>query len=284
MRQISFPEINIGTIRHFFFSTDLRKGLTISVASHLAIAGVIAASFISWEKPIELEDDRPVISAFDVSGVKTDSDKFAPIPEISAPSTKENAIEDPIDAPVQEVAFNEGGTGDDLTVWTPEPPTYGNAPGKLAQVEGEKVLEPSAFEFIQAPKEGSEPTLISFEPGSFSGAKEIQEAIRLSGEGNLTMQVLIDVAGKPIGCSVVESSGSNILDDLGCGLIMTYRYDPGKDGDGVAIESSIFEVLEWSKGDRGDAASSAVKRRDETTEETMERLQNNDEDDSRTEN
>lgn len=71
------------------------------------------------------------------------------------------------------------------------------------------------------------------------------------------MLVVINEEGNPQGCSVVTTSGSNILDDLGCNLVMTYRYEPGKDGSGQPIVTTAYELLEWNTdrdGSRNDAS------------------------------
>lgn len=252
MRRMSFSELSDlyeNDIKPFFWGTDLRKGASVSVFAHASVAAAIFISTLSFslseDKPEEPERIR--LTSFEISAPITDAEERNPIPKIAPPAAKEDAIGDPQDLPVEEVAFNEGGTGDNMTVWTPPPPVYGNKAGQLDQIQGEKVENPSPIKFIDMEKKGTDPVLVSYSQGTFGGAREIGEAMRLSGEGRLTMQVMIDIAGKPIGCSVVETSGSNVLDDLGCGVVMNYLYEPGLDESRNPIESSIYEVLEWSR-------------------------------------
>lgn len=275
MRRMSFSELSdlyANDIKPFFWGSDLRKGVSVSVFAHASVAAAIFISTLNFSFPVEevKEPERVRLTAFEISAPITDAEERNPIPKIAPPAAKEDAVGPPQDLPVEEVAFNEGGTGDDMTVWTPPPPTYGNKAGFLEQIQGEKTENPSPMKFIDMEKKGTDPVLVSYSQGTFGGAREINEAMRLSGEGRITMQVMIDIAGKPIGCSVVETSGSNILDDLGCGVVMNYLYEPGLDESKNPVESSIFEVLEWSRNNTLASDQNGFRRIDPLLEDAQE--------------
>ena len=250
--------------REFLFGTDTRKGVSVSVFAHVAVAGLVAASFVDWrlpDPPPEIEE-RPLVT-FDISGPETDSLESSNIPELAPPTAVEESTGPVSDAEVAGVAFAEGGSGSDIYVYTPPPPNEGTPEGEVSEaVEGvERDNRPSpAFELIDMPESGSEPTLVSYDVGKFDGAKALQEAARLQGEGRMKMKLVIDEQGIPIGCSTVETSGSNVLDDLGCGLVMTYRYDPGKDAEERPVQSMAYEVLEWSRASALDPEAERIRR------------------------
>ena len=254
MRPISFSDLRSWT-RDALWSTDFRKGLTASVGVHALLTGVVLASMVDWRlpEPIPPEPDQKLIT-FDIAGPQTDSEEKASIPELAPPTAVEESAGPETDAPVEEIAFLEGGSGVDDMIWTPAPP---GAEGREA-VEGVGEGTPvPQMEFIELPENGVEPTLVSYDMGKFSGARALSEAARLQGSGSLKMLVVIDEEGNPQGCSVVTTSGSNVLDDLGCNLVMTYRYEPGKDGSGRPIVTTAYELLEWNTdraGSRNDAS------------------------------
>lgn len=210
---------------------------------------------VDWRlpEPIPPEPDQKLIT-FDIAGPQTDSEEKASIPELAPPTAVEESVGPETDSPVEEIAFLEGGSGVDEMIWTPAPP---GTEGREA-VEGTGEGQPiPPMEFIELPENGIEPTLVSYDMGKFSGARALSEAARLQGSGSLKMLVVINEEGNPQGCSVVTTSGSNILDDLGCNLVMTYRYEPGKDGSGQPIVTTAYELLEWNTdrdGSRNDAS------------------------------
>lgn len=253
MRPMSFADLRERAARTLW-STDLRKGLTASVGFHALLAGAVLASMVDWSLPVELpEEPEQKLVTFDLAGPETDSEELARVPEIAPPTAVEESTGPVVDAPVEEMAFLEGGSGTDDMIWTPPPP---GAVGREA-VDGVGEGQPTPpMEFIELPENGTEPTLVSYDMGKFSGARALSEAARLQGSGGMKMMVVIDEKGTPRGCSVVTTSGSNVLDDLGCNLVMTYRYEPGKDGEGRAIESMAYELLEWDTDtDRGQSGS-----------------------------
>ena len=243
MRPMSFSDLRL-RLKDSLWSTDLRKGLTGSVGFHLALSGVVLASMVDWSSPPEIiEEPEQKLITFDIAGPETDSEETASIPELAPPTAVEESTGPVVDVPVEEMAFLEGGSGVDEMIWTPAPP---GAEGREAvEGAGEGVPLPQ-MEFIELPENGVEPTLVSYDMGKFSGAGALSEAARLQGNGSMKMMVIIDDDGIPEGCSVVTTSGSNVLDDLGCNLVMTYRYEPGKDGAGRPIMSSAYELLEWN--------------------------------------
>lgn len=259
-------------VHKLLWSSDTRKGISTSVFAHLAVAGVMAASMVSWsfpEDPIEFEEENLV--AFNL-GPQTDSEESSPIPEIAPPTAVEESTGPESDAPVEEVAFQEGGSGDEETIWTPPPPDEGTKPSDYKGVDEGKGKVIPEIDLIELPGEGVEPLLVSYDVGKFDGARALEEAARLQGEGRLKMMVVIDEEGIPIGCSIVDTSGSNVLDDLGCGLVMTYRYDPGKDSEGKPVQSMAYEMLEWSRASALDPKREGIRRAvaDEADEEATE--------------
>lgn len=231
------------------WSSDTRKAVTISVGFHVSIAFVIGLSFLSFEKEEEeFIKPNPILS-FQLSGPSTESKEENSIPEIAPAASKESLVSVPSDAPVAPIAFVEGGSGNEGRIWTPPPPDYINPPiSSPVGVVGSKAPLPTvSFNGI-----GTDPVLIDYEIGRFEGAEALLEATRLSLNGRIKMTVHIDDTGKPEGCTTVKTSGSNVLDNLGCGLVMTYRYEPALDALNKPKAAVIYEVLEWSSQDAGD--------------------------------
>ncbi|WP_298843190.1 energy transducer TonB [uncultured Salinicola sp.] len=267
MPQTSFSDIRLKA-RDIFWSTDLRKGLTGSVGFHIALTGAVIASMADWSLPPDPlpEPDQKLIT-FDIAGPETDAEEKASIPELAPPAVVEESTGPVIDAPVEEMAFMEGGSGVEDMIWTPAPP---GAEGRVSSEASEEAPPAPKIEFIELPEDGVEPTLVSYDMGKFSGARALSEAARLQGSGSLKMLVAISEEGIPQGCSVATTSGSNVLDDLGCNLVMTYRYEPGKDGNGKPIVTTAYELLEWDTDRAGDRESAAFGRKTLDEEERKE--------------
>ncbi|WP_419808079.1 energy transducer TonB [Sphingomonas sp.] len=64
--------------------------------------------------------------------------------------------------------------------------------------------------------------------------------------GTVGVRFVVDVRGRVSRCAVTRSSGSRLLDDTTCRLIVQrYRFRPGHDARGVPFESTIVENETW---------------------------------------
>ena len=64
--------------------------------------------------------------------------------------------------------------------------------------------------------------------------------------GTVGVRFAVDVNGRVPRCQVTRSSGSRLLDETTCRLIMQrYRFKPGHDARGVPFESTIVENETW---------------------------------------
>ena len=230
--------------------TDLRKAVLVSVGAHVTVVAAVLVSSLnlSLPEPEKLED-RPLMT-FDISGAETDSEEKYEIPEILPPMAAENATGDVVVEETSEIPAPVGGSGDVKRLWTPPPPDRQIATGLTSGSERSKAL---IIDTIENPGEGTDPQLIEFDAGRFTQSAALNEASRLQGEGRLKMTLTIDEQGIPIGCTTSETSGSNLLDQLGCELVMDYRYEPGRGPDQRPRGAVVYEYLEWSS--TGSAAS-----------------------------
>jgi TonB family protein len=72
----------------------------------------------------------------------------------------------------------------------------------------------------------------------FSGYDYPSEAVKNHWEGTVIVDVLVGTDGAPKSCSIVSSSGHQLLDDTTCTLIMSRaKFIADKDKDGKAVES-----------------------------------------------
>ena len=85
------------------------------------------------------------------------------------------------------------------------------------------------------PSQGSPPQQGGY---IFSAYDYPPEAVRNRWEGSVIVDVLVGKDGSPKSCSIVKSSGHQLLDDTTCGLIMSRaKLVPETDEAGRAIES-----------------------------------------------
>ena len=84
--------------------------------------------------------------------------------------------------------------------------------------------------------------------GEINGRRDYPRAARDAGlEGNLTTRYVIDRRGRIAACSIVQSSGYQILDAQTCRLaIARFRFEPARDADGRPVEDIIFEDHGWT--------------------------------------
>jgi hypothetical protein len=72
-----------------------------------------------------------------------------------------------------------------------------------------------------------------------SGA-EISEPV------SVDFRLAIDEDGRAKACTIMRGSGSKILDEWTCALVMKRaRFKPAKDAEGKATQGSYFETVRW---------------------------------------
>jgi periplasmic protein TonB len=83
--------------------------------------------------------------------------------------------------------------------------------------------------------------------GIFSGYDYPSEAVRNRWEGTVVVDLLVSGDGSPKSCSILKSSGHQLLDDTTCNLIMTRaKFIAAKDKAGNAVESRYRPPsVEW---------------------------------------
>lgn len=71
-------------------------------------------------------------------------------------------------------------------------------------------------------------------------------------QGYLVTRYVVDVDGRVRDCSVLESSGSPVLDETTCRLIrQRYRFRPARNAAGEPVPDVIIHHHEWVIGERG---------------------------------
>ncbi|MFZ3481749.1 TonB family protein [Sphingomonas sp. 3-13AW] len=68
-------------------------------------------------------------------------------------------------------------------------------------------------------------------------------------DGTVAMRFQVLADGRISGCSVVVSSGSDVLDRRACDLVATFVYEAGTDEHGEKVEKTMLETVEWLGGD-----------------------------------
>ena len=230
--------------------SDIGRGVGVSLVVHGSIIAALAiAAWVNFE-PEAPEIEEPKLITFDLPGPSESDGKV--VPEIAPPKALQDSV--PTDEPIPPRS-SESGSGTSSSgvfVWTPAPPSeiVGRI-GSTAGVDGARIF----LENIDIPEGASDPILLSFEEAKLNSVAEMEEAARLSGRGSMKMSVQIDTEGKPVLCNIAETSGSQLLDERGCSLVMSYRYRPAHDFLGKPRPALIFEWLEWmNTGDDGDAS------------------------------
>ncbi|NJC34250.1 protein TonB [Sphingomonas jejuensis] len=65
-------------------------------------------------------------------------------------------------------------------------------------------------------------------------------------QGSVEVRFTVAVTGRVTDCAVTRSSGSAVLDNTTCRLIVErFRFDPSRDGRGRPVESTIVQNHEW---------------------------------------
>jgi protein TonB len=72
------------------------------------------------------------------------------------------------------------------------------------------------------------------------------EASRTGTQGSLTTRYVIGPTGRITDCTVIKSSGSAVLDETTCRLVMQrYRYEPARDAQGRRVSDTDVEEHSW---------------------------------------
>jgi len=85
------------------------------------------------------------------------------------------------------------------------------------------------------------------EPASWVTTEDYpQEALRYSQQGTVGFRIDIGPDGAPANCTIVSSSGSQVLDKRTCELIQERAYfEPARDAKGKAVASSYINRVRW---------------------------------------
>jgi TonB family protein len=71
-------------------------------------------------------------------------------------------------------------------------------------------------------------------------------AIRAGQQGTVRVRLSVGADGRVIACSIVQSSGSAILDSTTCALSQRrFRYSPARDAAGNAVSGSVTRTIVW---------------------------------------
>lgn len=90
---------------------------------------------------------------------------------------------------------------------------------------------------------GSDPAWIG---GAIRNSDYPREARRSGAEGTVETEIAVDAKGRPSGCTVIASSGSAVLDEATCRLILhRFRFAPARDAAGRAMPGTAFYDQEW---------------------------------------
>lgn len=241
------------SLNSFKPKTDIGRGLGVSFAAHGAIIAALAiAAWWNFVPDIEEPEDPPLIT-FDLPG-PSDTDGEV-VPEIAPPKALQDSEPTLEPVPPESSASGSGSASGTAFVWTPDPPT-----SVIGQIGSTLGFETSRIflENLEIPEGASDPILLSFEEAKLNSVAEMEEAARLSGSGSMRMSVQVDIEGKPVLCNISQTSGSKILDERGCELIMSYRYRPAHGFTGEPRPALIFEWLEWMKTGSNDEDSNLV--------------------------
>lgn len=81
-----------------------------------------------------------------------------------------------------------------------------------------------------------------------TGAADADGQAIQDGTVALRFQVMPD--GRISGCTVVVTSGSDVLDKRACDLVGTFVYEAGTDEKGAKVEKTMIETIEWLGADQ----------------------------------
>lgn len=230
------------------------SAIGLSLVAHAAAIGVWAIGWAPSGKdlsalpdPVKTESIVAInISAAPSGGTQLDE----PIADLAAAAI-ETADLEPVEGSEEDEA---GPMSGDAMIWTPPPPQIQAVPAEREK----EITSPLVIEMVGLPGERSEPVLVSYAASVSSNISIAAEVRRRGGSGRIKLSVEIDDVGVPLGCSVIESSGSNLLDAHGCEVVLGYRYEPATDRLGKPSYGRAFEYLEWGMSDALDRVEQPV--------------------------
>ncbi len=215
-----------------------------SGAAHLCVLGL----FLGRDDTVPAKEAAPEeeahVVAFNISKQSVAAAAERPVETVDAASVIETSAAEPAEIEGEVNDSSQQPAGElGPRVWTPPPPQ----PLEFAKRETEEPVTQAAIAPINLPEKGRDPVLISFGAVRVDDVSVRAEVERLGGSGALVLAVEVDDEGAPLGCSIVESSGSNILDTQGCEIVLGYRYDPARSGFGRPVYGRVLEALEWGE-------------------------------------
>lgn len=250
-------KMNMPFIKAYFFGNDTRKALSVSTFFHILILLIILISFLKFPDEEIIKKSESVLS-FNLAAPSDEANEATKVPQLAPPKPLKNVEGEFVEekeASDSSFSFGLSGGGN---IWTPPPPpdarTGATSPEGLDR--SRIILPKITFNGL-----GTDPVLISYDIGLYTGSEALIEAARLNKTGRMKMVVQISEEGIPLGCTVIETTGSTSLDNLGCGLIMTYKYEPALDNREKPKQAVIYEILEWLS-DNGENDFENIKRPD----------------------
>ncbi|MFN3946279.1 MAG: energy transducer TonB [Allosphingosinicella sp.] len=77
--------------------------------------------------------------------------------------------------------------------------------------------------------------------------RDYPSAARRRGEqGRVVFQYVVDPAGRPRDCVVQESSGSALLDEASCNIVLRrFRFAPARSAAGEAVAQRWVQTIDW---------------------------------------
>lgn len=229
-----------------------------------------------------VEEKKSELKTFDVpKPVKPDPEPKPdpkPVPEPEPQVEQQQAASEEVEKtepdPSEEKAMAEMGLP---TFWTPPPPkvTQEKADTKQVkkvdlpklvvndQVSQEKMDVNRPPRLVQAREERMDDAevlgavrrlqqqLATTRPATGSGASQTVVDDQIIDDGTVALRFQVMPDGRISGCSVVVTSGSDVLDRRACDLVSKFVYEAGTDEKGVKVEKTMIETIEWLGG--GDA-------------------------------
>jgi protein TonB len=104
-----------------------------------------------------------------------------------------------------------------------------------------------AFLLLQAAT--SDPIVVTGTPrpqALFAGSDYPREALRHGWQGDVTVDMTVGIQGRVTGCTIIESSGHEVLDETTCKIVTDRaRFLPARDSAGNPVESHYQTHINW---------------------------------------
>ncbi len=72
------------------------------------------------------------------------------------------------------------------------------------------------------------------------------EGVEINHPAEVDFRLVISEKGRATSCAIMRSSGSKVLDEWTCALVIRRaRFKPAKDADGHVTQGSYFETVKW---------------------------------------